>query len=194
VANLIELKKSIMPSAGVEFPLVQLFDDIWSTGPYDFRWNASHGADLNALYGGLAGVVGGISAGMHYQSLASEPALQWMKANYASGIGPWKVNILPRENLASKQDANGDGKAELATRNLGLVHPFLSYALKAGLVVHPYTLRAEENYLSQTPTGINESVIAEAVQLYGLGVQGFFIDQPDLGVAARDIFLDISQP
>jgi glycerophosphoryl diester phosphodiesterase len=116
-----------------------------------------------------------------------------MKANYASGIGPWKVNILPRENLASKQDANDDGKAELATRNLGLVHPFLSYALKAGLVVHPYTLRAEENYLSQTPNEINQSVIAEAVQLYGLGVQGFFIDQPDLGVAARDIFLDISQ-
>ena len=194
VANLIELKKSIMPSAGVEFPLVQLFDDIWSTGPYDFRWNATHGANLNALYGGLVGVVGGIDAGTHYQALASEPALQWMKANYASGIGPWKVNILPRENLATKQDANGDGKAELATRNLGLVHPFLSHALKAGLVVHPYTLRAEENFLSQTPTGINESVIAEAVQLYGLGVQGFFIDQPDLGVAARDMFLHVSKP
>ena len=32
--------------------------------------------------------------------------------------------------------------------------------------------------------------LAEAVQLYGLGVQGFFIDQPDVGVAARALFLD----
>jgi glycerophosphoryl diester phosphodiesterase len=192
VANLIELKKSIMPSSGVDFPLVQLFDDIYSTGPYDFRWNVSHGADLGAIYGGLVGVVGGVAADTQYQALATEPALQWMKANYASGLGPWKANILPRAPLSPKVDANGDGNAQIAARSLGLVHPFLSYALKAGLVVHPYTLRAEESYLAQTPTGINQSVIAEAVQLYGLGVQGFFIDQPDLGVAARDIFLDLS--
>lgn len=193
VANLIELKKSIMPSAGVDFPLVQLFDDIYSAGPYDFRWNLTNGSNMAAIYGGLPGVIGGIETGTHYLSLASEPALQWMKANYASGIGPWKVNLLPRAALASKVDANGDGNAQLASRNHGLVHPFLSHALKAGLVVHPYTLRSEEPYLTQTPTGINQSVIAEAVQLYGLGVQGFFIDQPDMGVAAREIFLEASK-
>ncbi|HEU0307552.1 MAG TPA: glycerophosphodiester phosphodiesterase family protein [Lysobacter sp.] len=193
VANLIELEKSIMPSAGVDFPLVQLFDDIYSTGPYDFRWNVAQGANLDAVYGGLAGVVGGIDANTQYQALATEPALQWMKANYASGLGPWKVNLLPRAPLAPKVDADGDGTAQLATRNLGLVHPMLAQALKAGFVVHPYTLRAEENYLTQTPNGINQPVVAEAVQLYGLGVQGFFIDQPDLGVAARDIFLDLSR-
>lgn len=194
VANLIELKKSIMPSFGVDFPLVQLFDDIYSTGPYDFRWNATHGADLDAIYGGLVAETGGIDANTRYESLATESSLQWMKANYASGLGPWKVNILPRAPLTPKVDADGDGNAQLASRNLALVHPFLSYALKAGLVVHPYTLRAEENFLSQTATGIDQSVIAEAVQLYGLGVQGFFIDQPDLGVAARDMFLEISEP
>ena len=194
VSNLIELKKSIMPSAGVDFPLVQLFDDIYSAGPYDFRWNTARGADLNAIYGGLASVAGGIDGSTKYQALASESALQWLKANYASGIGPWKVNILPRAALAPKVDANGDGNAQLATRNHGLVHPFLSHALKAGLVVHPYTLRAEEQYLTQAPNGVNQSVVAEAVQLYGLGVQGFFIDQPDLGVTARDIFLEASNP
>jgi len=31
------------------------------------------------------------------------------------------------------------------------------------------------------------------VQLYRLGVQGFFIDQPDLGVAAREIFLNLNR-
>ncbi|WP_208456916.1 glycerophosphodiester phosphodiesterase family protein [Lysobacter solisilvae (ex Woo and Kim 2020)] len=194
VANLIELKKSIMPSAGVDFPLVQLFDDIYASGPYDFHWNLANGADLGAIYGGLPGVIGGIEADTQYLALAGEPALQWMKANYASGIGPWKVNLLPRAASPAKADADGDGNAQLATRNHGLVHPLLAQALKAGLVVHPYTLRAEEPYLSQTPTGINQSVIAEAVQLYGLGVQGFFIDQPDLGVAARELFLEASKP
>lgn len=194
VANLIELKKSIMPSAGVDFPLVQLFDEIASTGPYDFRWNAAHGADMQAVYGGLAVIAGGIGAGTRYEALATEPALRWMKAHYASGIGPWKGDILPRAPLSRRVDADGDGHAQPGTRNRGRVHPFLAHALKAGLVVHPYTLRAEESFLTQTPTGISQSVVAEAVQLYGLGVQGFFIDQPDMGVAARDIFLDVSRP
>ena len=48
--------------------------------------------------------------------------------------------------------------------------------------------------LTQAPTGVTQSVIGEAVQLYSLGVQGFFIDQPDLGVAAREMFLDLNQP
>ena len=190
VENLIELKNSIMPAAGVNLPLVQLFDDIYSAAPYDFKWNLAQGSDLDAIYGGLVGLLeGGISNATLYGALATEPALNWMKANYASGLGPWKVNLLPRAPLTPKADANGDGNAEVGTRNLGLAHPMLAHALKAGMVVHPYTLRAEEQYLTQSPTGVNQSVVAEAVQLFGLGVQGFFIDQPDLGVAARDIFL-----
>jgi len=55
-------------------------------------------------------------------------------------------------------------------------------------------LRAEESFLAQTLDGIPQSVIAKVVQLYGLGVQGFFIDQPEQGVAAREIFLDLSWP
>ena len=60
--------------------------------------------------------------------------------------------------------------------------------------MHPYTLRAEEVFLTQTANGINQTALAEAVQLYGLGVRGFFIDQPDVGVAAREIFLDLNRP
>ena len=117
-----------------------------------------------------------------------------MKAHYASGVGPSKSSLLPRLALDPKLDANGDGKAELGTRNTGVVHPMLAWALKAGLVVHPYTVRAEEAFLSLGPNGIAQTALAEAVQLYGLGVQGFFIDQPDIGVAARDIFLDLHRP
>ena len=173
VANLIELKTSIMPMAGVEFPLVQLFGDLTSTGPYDFRWNIMHGADMDAVYRGLAAVVGGIRADTRYRALATEGVLQWLKAHYASGIGPWKGNILSRDALSPFR--------------------FLSHALQAGLAVHPYTLRAEEPPLSSAPAGIDAPVIAEAMQLYALGAQGFFIDQPDLGVAARDLFLGIGK-
>lgn len=192
--NLIELKKTLMPAAGLDLPLVQLYDDLQEARPYDVDYNASHGGDMGALYGGLAGLVeGGLGSGTRYGALATEPVLNWMKASYASGVGPWKGNLLPRQPLAPPVDANGDGKAELAGQGTGLVHPMIGWALKAGMQVHPYTLRAEEVYLAQTPGGVAQSVVAEAVQLYGLGVQGFFIDQPDQGVLAREIFLELNR-
>ena len=194
VENLLELKHHVMPAAGVAFPLVQLYDDLYSATPYDIAYNVAHGANLAGVYGGLlAQVPGGLGADTRYGALATEPVFGWMKAHYASGIGPWKGNLLPRLPIDPKVDANGDGEAELAAQGSGLVHPMLGWALKAGLVVHPYTLRAEETYLAQTQGGVAQSVIGEAVQLYGLGVQGFFIDQPDQGVAAREIFLELNR-
>ncbi|MDI9239723.1 glycerophosphodiester phosphodiesterase family protein [Lysobacter sp. LF1] len=194
IENLIELKKKLMPAAGIDLPLVQLYDDLQSAAPYDVAYHVAHGSNLPTLYGGLLQQVdGGLTASTRYGAFATEPVLAWMKANYASGIGPWKGSLLPRQALPAPVDANGDGKAELAGQGTGLVHPMLAFALKAGLQVHPYTLRAEETYLAQTPGGIAQSVVAEAVQLYGLGVQGFFIDQPDQGVLAREIFLEINR-
>ncbi len=191
--NLIELKTRIMPAAGVNIPLIQLYDDINQAKPYDIVYNVAHGANLNAIYGSLTDVVqGGMNADTTYGGFVNQPALNWMKAHYASGIGPWKVNLLPRTPLDPKVDANGDGKAELANRNTGEVHPLLSRALKAGLLVHCYTLRAEEPFLTQSANGISQTALAEAIQLYGLGVTGFFIDQPDIGVAAREIFLELN--
>ena len=195
VQNLRELRHEVMPAHGVAFPLVQLYDDVESAKPYDFVYNARRGADLRAIYGELAGLIeGGITQDTTYGALTATGVLKWMRGDYARGIGPWKSNLLPRVALDPKVDADGDGEAELATRNTGRVHPMLARALRAGLLVHPYTLRAEETFLSQAPNGIEQSALAEAVQLYGLGVQGFFIDQPDIGVAARDIFLDVSKP
>ena len=191
VENLIELKTKLMPSAGVDLPLVQLYADLDTAVPYDIAYHVRTGAHLASVYGGLAAQVqGGLGADTRYGALATEAALHWMKAHYAAGIGPWKVNLLPRVAL----DPRRDGNAEVATRNLGRVHPMLAHALKVGLVVHAYTLRAEERFLTQTPAGVIQSVIDEAVQLYGLGVQGVFIDQPDQGVAARAIFLNLNRP
>jgi len=191
--NLIELKKSLMPAAGIDLPLVQLYDDFQGATPYDITYNLAHGANLAGVYGGLVQAAGGIDAGTRYGAFATEPTLAWMRANYASGVGPWKGSLLPRTPLEAPVDANGDGKAELASRGTGIVHPMLAWALKAGLQVHPYTLRAEETYLAQTPGGVPQSVVAEALQLYGLGVQGFFIDHPDQGVLAREIFLEVNR-
>lgn len=191
VGNLLELKQSIMPAAGVDFPLVQLFEEIDSTGPYDFRWNAARGTDVDTIYGGLAAAIGGIDADTRYRALATESGLAWMKATYASGLGPWKGNLLPRETPGARAEADGDGAAQQAMGNPGL--QMLAHALAADLVVHAYTLRTEEHGPAQSPTDINPPVVAEAMQLFGLGVQGFFIDQPDLGVAARAIFLGINK-
>ncbi len=192
--NLIELKRTLMPGAGIDLPLVQLYDDFNEAAPYDVAYNVAHGADMAAIYGGLAQQVsGGLGAATRYGAFATEPVLAWMKANYASGVGPWKGSLLPRTTLAAPVDADGDGKAQLAGQGTGIVHPMLGWALKAGLQVHPYTLRAEETYLAQTPGGVAQSVVAEALQLYGLGAQGFFIDQPDQGVLAREIFLEVNR-
>lgn len=194
VENLIELKKQLMPAAGIDLPLVQLYDDLQEAAPYDVAYNVARGADLAALYGGLVQQVeGGLTPATRYGAFSTEPVLAWMKANYASGVGPWKGSLFPRTPLAAPVDANGDGKTQLAGQVTGLVHPMLGWALKAGLQVHPYTLRAEETYLAQTSGGVPQSVVAEAVQLYGLGAQGFFIDHPDQGVLAREIFLEINR-
>lgn len=180
VENLLELKQRIMPAAGVDFPLVQLYGALGSTTPCDMRHNAARGADLAAIYGGLgAQIAGGIGVDTRYEALATEPVLAWMRAHYASAIAPSKVD-LPAHS------ARGENAGAATTDR---AHPLLDRALAAGLLVHPYTLRAEEP--QRTPAGVAQSVIDEAVWLYRLGVQGLFIDQPDLGVAARERFLDL---
>lgn len=194
VANLIELKRTILPKAGIDLPLVQLYGDFERDRPYDFVYHLAHGGDLGALYGGLgAAIPGGIGAGTGYGALTETAALAWMRANYAAGLGPSKSSLLPRVALPGKRDADGDGQPLLATRNTGFVHPVLGRALQLGLQVHPYTVRAEEPFLSESANGVAQSALGEALQLYALGVQGFFIDQPDIGVAARKLFLEHSR-
>jgi glycerophosphoryl diester phosphodiesterase len=52
----------------------------------------------------------------------------------------------------------------------------------AGLVVHPYTFRAEPKFL---PAGYVGDPLKEYQTFFGLGVDGLFSDQPDLAVRAR---------
>lgn len=163
LANLIELQHTLMPAAGVAFPLVQLLGDPAADGPYDVAWHAARGADLRAIYGELVDVAPLLCrGGLGFDSLATPEALRWLRRSHACAIGPAKASLLP---------AGGHGGAG----------PLMTDALDAGLQVHPYTLRAEFDAASELPP------------LLAMGISGFFIDQPDLGVAVRDRFVAAGQ-
>ena len=200
--NLIELQTTLMPAWGIDIPLVQLYGDIDEcclqpgssfSRPYDMVYNASIGADLNAIYGPLAQFVdGGITTLTHYGDIVSQDAIHTLAIQYAEGLGPWKNSFLRRAALPAPVDGNGDGVAQITSGLTGAVHPFLSYAFEAGLMVHPYTLRAEENFLTVHANDVPQTITAEVVQLLSLGVNGFFIDQPNDGYVGRNLWLELN--
>jgi glycerophosphoryl diester phosphodiesterase len=95
-------------------------------------------------------------------------------ARYAAGIGPEKGQVIPR-------DANG---------NLGSPTTLVRDAHAAKLKVHPYTFRAENNFL---PTDLRKGddpqargdINAEIQRFLDAGIDGLFIDQPDIAVKLR---------
>jgi glycerophosphoryl diester phosphodiesterase len=97
-------------------------------------------------------------------------------ARYADGVGPSKDYIVPRDTAT---------QCSLAPTT------FVRDAHRAGLVVHPYTFRAENTFL---PCELRSSSIAtrhgdleaEVRQFFELGVDGVFVDHPDYAVDARD--------
>ena len=80
-----------------------------------------------------------------------------------------------------------------AAGNLGTPTSLVADAHRAGLLVHPYTFRAE-NYVPayRLPPRNNGSdygrVIDEMTVYLQTGIDGFFTDQADIGVLARDAF------
>jgi len=92
--------------------------------------------------------------------------------DYAKGIGPTRDLLIPRPGnvLGSPTTAVAD-------------------AHTAGLLVHPYTFRAENNFLSSAYR-IGADLTAygnyqdETLLYLQLGIDGFFTDQPDFGARA----------
>ena len=169
VANLIELKREIMPRAGVDLPLMQLFGDLSASGgdddftmPYDLRRFATHAGDPGKRYPGLAD-----TRPKRYADLATPAMLRWMHDTYATGIAPWKDDLLRHETL----------------------HPIVAEAKRHKLRVHTYTLRAEAAYRTRGLAYADEVRV-----LLDGGVDGFFSDNPDLGVAARDAWVRGRRP
>jgi glycerophosphoryl diester phosphodiesterase len=100
-------------------------------------------------------------------------------ASYARGVGVHKSLVLPP-----------DGKG-----GLGSASSLVSEAHRSGLLVHVWTLRAENTFLPEalregnSPAGTG-GMRAEALLFLEAGVDGFFTDHPDIGVAVRNTFLE----
>lgn len=96
-------------------------------------------------------------------------------ATYADGVGPEKTMVIGWDD---------DG-------SLGAPTDLVPDAHDAGLVVHPYTFRAENTFLpsdyrSSDDPAEHGDLTGELRAYYDLGVDGVFTDFPDVGVAARD--------
>jgi len=109
-----------------------------------------------------------------YTDLATPEGLRFI-AGYASGIGPDKNRIIPR-------DANG---------YLQPPTTLVADAHTAGLIVHPYTFRNENNFLpadfriGTDPTHYGNA-FGEYAAFFQLDIDGLFSDNPDTAIEAPD--------
>jgi alkaline phosphatase len=194
--NLIKLQGLLDAEGLGDIPLVQLYGNTTDSAtptegfsvPYDIRYNVEQGNDLVAIYGQafLDAAENTLSADTIYSDLDSPEFLQLISQKYAEGTGPWKNNILLREDLDAPVDGDGDGVAEITTQLTGEITAFVEDAHAAGLQVHPYTLRNEERFLTLTAEGTPQTPEQEIEQLINIGVDGFFTDFPGTGDAVRD--------
>lgn len=165
VANLKDHLLPLMANEGIHLPLIQLFGH-FQLQPYDF-------------------VISGDSR--TYGDLISRDRLQNFVATYATGIGIWKRTFVLTEPVDPPTGANRDNVANsikrTAERLTGEVLPIIENAHAAGLLVHPYTFRNEERFLTIDYSG---NPIEEYQQFYKLGVDGVFSDFPDTALQARD--------
>jgi glycerophosphoryl diester phosphodiesterase len=118
------------------------------------------------------------NSGKTYGEIATAAGLKDV-AKYADGVGPFKDYIIPR-------DASNHSLPPTS---------FVADAHAAGLVVHPYTFRNENQFLPAEdrkgdPADPNfpnlyGDAFAEDKRFFAAGVDGIFTDNPDTGVAAR---------
>ena len=102
-----------------------------------------------------------------YADLVTRKGLEEIAA-YAACIGPAKSLVIPRD---------GGG---------GLLEPtsLVADCHAVGVKVHPWTFRAEKEFL---PGGLD--LEGELSVFLAAGIDGFFSDQPDVGVRARDAYV-----
>jgi glycerophosphoryl diester phosphodiesterase len=118
-----------------------------------------------------------------YADLATPAGLKEI-ATYADGIGANKSLIVPR---------NAANQLQSPTTLIGDAH-------EAGLIVHAWTFRNENEFLAAEHRRGNPAspfyrsatgdVAAEYELFYGLGLDGLFSDNTDSAVAARDRSFD----
>jgi glycerophosphoryl diester phosphodiesterase len=100
-------------------------------------------------------------------------------AAYVDGIGPDKIQIIPR---------HPDGTLSTPTTLVRDAHA-------AGLLLHPYTFRAENQFLptelrvGTDPNGYGKALVEQETFLRA-GIDGLFTDQADIGVLSRQLLLN----
>jgi glycerophosphoryl diester phosphodiesterase len=192
MASLLSLRDKLREQ-NLAFPLIQLFGDVFNlfyvAQPYDLVYHSANPTDAYRVYGELAThLPDGINATIQYAHLATPAVLGFMARTYARGIGVAKHNVLP-VTVVQAVDVDGDGRALQRTRLAGAVGPILADAHDAGLLLHAYTLRAEEPFLVRDGDRV-VPVEEEALRLLRAGVDGFFTDYPAEGLSARALFLE----
>jgi glycerophosphoryl diester phosphodiesterase len=191
VEPLLDLQLEILPAAGLDLPLLQLLGNLGDPrepfqAPYDFRYNAREG---RKPYGALASCLETPIESAGYAQLVSPTGLRCMRRLYAEGIAVRKENVL----LRAARRAPLDTAASVRTQQSGDVAEWIEDARDAGLLVHYWTLRAEERFRSLRPDGQLLSFEEEAAALLALGANGLITDHPQQAVAARDAFLDTAK-
>jgi len=84
-------------------------------------------------------------------------------AEYADGVGPFKRMLISKNSTADKLD----------------ISPLVTRAHNAGLVVHPYTFRADEGRVEKYANSFEDML---DIFYFKLGVDGVFTDYPDRAV------------
>jgi glycerophosphoryl diester phosphodiesterase len=115
--------------------------------------------------------------GLTYADMVTPAGLRRV-SRYADGLGPDKEVLIP---------LRPDG-------SLGRPTDVVDDAHAAGLVVHPYTFRNENEFLADnfdrgTDPARRGRAIAELLRFFELGIDGAFCDFPNVGVEARWRFL-----
>ncbi|MCI0370207.1 MAG: glycerophosphodiester phosphodiesterase [candidate division NC10 bacterium] len=118
-----------------------------------------------------------------YGQMATPAGLEEI-ATYADGVGPAKSYVIPLV-LGILDPAN-------ATK-------FVENAHAVGLLVHPYTFRVENTFLplnlrSSPDPNARGNGEAETRAFLDAGIDGFFTDNSDVGVKARDAFVAAELP
>ena len=114
-----------------------------------------------------------------YEQMATPAGLAQI-ASYAKGVGPEKRFIIPLDSAGNLDPSRATG--------------FVQQAHAVGLQVHPYTFRSENVFLpsnfksSSDPNALGDGA-GEIKVFLRTGIDGFFTDQTDRGIAARDAFL-----
>lgn len=110
---------------------------------------------------------------LSYTQMLTPAGLQDI-ARYAAGIGPEKSQVIPRDAA---------GKLSQPTSLVNDAHA-------AGLIVHPFTFRAENNFLpvdlrKGDDPAVHGEIEAEVRSYLATGIDGLFIDHPDVAAGLR---------